>query len=283
MTTAMGKFFHLFFRLRLLLPTSWDILPLLAIIHTPSTSSTMPRYHIHQGDCMQAMQSLTDHSIDLILCDLPYGCTNCDWDKPLPWEPLWGEYKRLVKSTGVVALFGTLRFGLEMIASNRKWFRYEWVLAKSRCLGFFDCNRRPLRQHEFLFIFSPRQGTYNPQKTPGKPYRGGRTSHNSIYHTPIVSTAPGVRTERYPKDIIHMPQVQHTQHPTQKPLELMEYLVKTYTNPDDLVLDTCMGSGSTGVACLRTGRRFIGMEMDADFFAVAERRLRESEEDGTCA
>lgn len=145
-------------------------------------------YRLFHGDCLEVMDALPDASIDMILCDLPYGCTNCAWDKALPFPALWDTYRRIIKPAGVIALFGTLRFGLAVIQSNPKWFRYEWILKKSRGLGFLNATSRPLRAHEFLFIFSERQGTYHPQKTEGTPYNNLKKKGNLRKYTILTAS-----------------------------------------------------------------------------------------------
>lgn len=233
-------------------------------------------YRLFHGDCLEVMDTLPNASIDMILCDLPYGCANCSWDKAIPFPRMWEAYRRILKPGGVVALFGTLRFGLAMIQSNPKWFRYEWILKKSRVLGFLDANRRPLRNHEFLFIFSEKQGTYNPQKIPGKPYKNRKTEtivESHIYHAQRISGNDEIVSTRFPTDILEMKQIQHPVHPMQKPVELLEYLVRTYTDPGEIVLDNTMGSGSTGVAALQAGRKFVGIEQDKKFFEIARERM----------
>ena len=229
------------------------------------------------GDCLSLMASIPDGSISLILCDLPYGCTNCTWDRALPLPDLWAAYRRILKPGGTVALFGTFRFGLKLIESQPQWFRYHWILRKNRGLGFLDANRRPLRAHEFLFIFSERQGTYHPQKTPGTPYksRNKRAKPAEIYHTYRTLKKEETVTTRFPLDVIDFPQVPHPVHPTQKPVELLQKMILTYTNPGETVLDNTMDSGSTGVAALQTGRRFIGIESDAKYFEIAKARIGE--------
>lgn len=234
-----------------------------------------------QGDCLELMRSLPDASIDLILCDLPYGTTACKWDSVIPFEPLWREYRRVAKKDAPIVLTACQPFTTALIASNLSAFKYEWIYEKTNPKGFLSAKRRPLTAHENVCVFSFGSPMYSPQKwtipehlrtkrkhatskTSGEVY-GGRDlkrwdDDGSRFPTSVIGFSNRVgRSENY--------------HPTQKPLALMEYLILTYSNEGDTVLDNCMGGGTTGVACMNTGRRFIGMELDAGFFQVAKERI----------
>lgn len=228
-----------------------------------------------KGDCLILMDNLPDKSIDMILCDLPYGTTSRNkWDVVIHTDKLWEQYKRVIRDGGAIVLFSQQPFACDLIQSNRQWFRYEWIWEKPNAAGFLNANRMPLRAHENILVFYNKLPIYNPQKTEGKPYRpksGNTTSTNygvfsGDYH------AENKDGKRYPRDVIKF-NGEKGFHPTQKPVALCEYLIKTYTNEGDLVLDNCCGSGSTGVACMNTNRRFIGMELDEKYLQIAKERL----------
>lgn len=234
-------------------------------------------YKIMQGDCLELMKEIPDGSVDMILCDLPYGTTRNKWDTVIPFGPLWEQYKRIIKENGAIVLFSQMPFGAAVIMSNPSMFRYEWVYQKPNATGFLNANRMPLKSHENILVFYKALPTYNPQKWKGNPYKaksGNTTSKNygefdGEWHT---ENKDGLR---YPVDIIKFNK-EHGLHPTQKPVALLEYLIKTYTNEGETVLDNCMGSGSTGVACANTGRRFIGIELDENYFDIAKKRIEEA-------
>jgi site-specific DNA-methyltransferase (adenine-specific) len=227
------------------------------------------------GDCLEEMKKIPDGSIDLVLTDPPYGNTNQNkWDIIIPFEPMWTELRRVTKQNSAIVLFSQLPFGAQLICSNLKDFRYEWVYTKPNAVGFLNANRMPLRAHENVMVFYRQLPTYNPQKTEGKPYRaksGGRTSKNYGQFNGEQHTE-NVDGKRFPVDVFRFNKEQGF-HPTQKPVALMEYLIKTYTNEGDTVLDFTMGSGTTGVACKNLNRNFIGIELDKDYFEIAKARI----------
>lgn len=230
---------------------------------------------LQQGDCLELMKNIPDKSVDMILCDLPYGTTRNAWDKRLDLDNLFSQYKRIVKSGGIIALFSQLPFSVDLINANRKQFRYEWVWEKSQGLGYLNARKMPLRCHESILIFYDRLPTYNPQFTKGKPYEKlNRLSPIYGKRKCTMSKSNGIR---YPRDVLRFKSVNCTgekvYHSTQKPVDLLEYLIKTYTNESETVLDNCMGSGSTGVACVNTSRNFIGIELDEHYFQVAKDRI----------
>lgn len=234
--------------------------------------------NLYQGDCLEEMGKVADHSIDMIFTDLPYGTTHNVWDKRISLEELWKQYKRVLKSGGVVLLFSQQPFTTDLVNSNRKWFRYEWVWQKSRPVGFLNANRMPLRFHENIVVFYEHLPTYNPQKTPGKPYtsKGARYTTNYRPFKPIPTTnRDGMR---YPRDVVTFSSGNNIGkiHPTEKPVDLLEYMIRTYTDAGDIVLDSCMGSGSCGVACQRLGRDFIGIEKDPGYFESARKRIADA-------
>lgn len=240
-----------------------------------------------QGDCIKLMETLSDNSIDLILCDLPYNKTHNSWDSEIDFEKLWDEYNRIIKEHGAIVLFGQTNFSARLIMSNEKLFRYTLIWDKVRKTGFLNANRMPLRQHEDILVFYKRLPTYNPQmQEGGEPSHSRGKKWNSKKNTTDKGNHYGAynhnyavskRTTKYPSSILTFPnKVQGNLHPTQKPVALLEYLIKTYTNEEDIVLDNCMGSGSTGVACANTNRNFIGMELNSKYYNIAKDRIEKA-------
>ncbi len=243
------------------------------------------------GDCLELMKDIPDSSIDMILCDLPYGKTACKWDAVIPFEPLWEQYKRIIKDTGAMVLFGSEPFASELRHSNLKMFKYDWIWKKTRATGFAQAKNQPMRNYENICVFSKgvaihanqssRRMTYNPQGLEDTVYikkqgKNGRT--DTCFSKRKSHKEEHVQTQtNYPRQVIEFASEGKTVHPTQKPVALLEYLVKTYTNEGDTVLDNCMGSGSTGVACINTGRNFIGMELDKQYFDIAVQRIAEAQ------
>lgn len=235
----------------------------------------MIQLQIYNEDCLEGMSRIENGAVDLVLCDLPYGTTACSWDTVIPFDPLWKEYRRVLKPNGALALMAAQPFATDLINSARKLFRYDLVWEKTAPVGFANCHRMPLRSHELVLLFYRRQPTYNPQGLVKleKPIvrKGGEARSGSVYHR--LGKDSVQEYTNYPRSILRFPFRGRRVHPTQKPVELMEYLVRTYSNPGDLVLDNCMGSGTTAVACLNSGRRFIGFEMDEKHFEVAKKRI----------
>ena len=234
------------------------------------------------GDCLELMKDIPDKSIDMILCDLPYGKTQNKKDKPLPFDKLWTEYKRIIKDNGCIALFCQGTFFVDLVNSNKKWFRYDLIWDKGLTTGFLNANRMPLRKHEQIAIFYEKQPVYNPQFSQGEPLHGKGAKYkekemkNQNYGKfyPIEDNRAG-STDKYPTSILSFkkPHPSISKHRTEKPVALLEYLIKTYTNEGDVVLDNCMGSGSTGVACVKCNRNFIGIEIDEKYFNIAKNRI----------
>lgn len=243
----------------------------------------MSKYKLHNGDCLELMKDIPDKSIDMILCDLPYETTQNKWDTIIPYDKLWEQYNRVIKDNGCIALFCDGMFMAELMMSNKKMWKYNLVWDKVLTSGFLNANRMPLRGHEEIAIFYKKQPTYNPQKTKGRPNHSKGTpkecQNNNYGEYDFVDNTKELGDMKHPKSIITVqkPHPSKMIHPTQKPVELLEWLINTYTNENDLVLDNCMGSGSTGVACLNTNRNFIGMEKDETYFKLAEQRIVESE------
>ena len=224
-----------------------------------------------QGDCLELMKNIKDKSIDMILCDLPYGTTHCKWDTVIQFESLWKQYNRIIKDNGAICLFSQMPFSAILISSNFKMYRYEWIWKKSTRTGFLNAKKMPLKVHENIEVFYKKPPTYNPQFTQGKPYKTKKSSLSPIYNDMLlVETVSDGR--RYPIDVLEF-NSEWGLHPTQKPVALLEYLIKTYTNEGETVLDNCMGSGSTGVASIHTNRNFIGIELDKDYFDIAKKRI----------
>lgn len=237
-----------------------------------------------QGDCLELMKGIPDGSIDMILCDLPYGTTRNKWDIPIPFDQLWLQYCRVIKENGAIVLFGSGRFTSMLVNSNPAMFRYNLVWEKTTPTGFLNANRQPLRIHEDICVFYKKQPTYNPQKTTGHKRKVSTALHKRECRKTSNYGDHGLTsydsTERFPTSILRFAtdKQKSALHPTQKPVALLECLVKTYTDKGDVVMDNCMGSGSTGEACVNTGRRFIGMEITPVHFANAEKRINEAAE-----
>lgn len=238
---------------------------------------------IIQGDCLEAMKDIDDKSIDMILCDLPYGTTACKWDTIIPFEPLWALYKRVIKPNGAIVLTASQPFTTTLIASNMKMFKYEWIWNKQAGMGYLDSKFRPLKSHENILIFSL-AGCSNGSKPPMKYNPQGlipTSKQNSHTTSKILHSQPKERNKlntthtNYPKTIIKSKR-ETGLHPTQKPVALFEYLIKTYTNEGDLVLDNCIGSGTTAIACIRTKRNFIGIEQEQKYVDIANKRIQET-------
>ena len=234
---------------------------------------------LKHGDCLELMKDIPDKSIDMILCDLPYGTTQNKWDTVIPLNDLWNQYKRIIKDNGAIVLFSQPPFDKILACSNLKMFRYEWIWQKENSTGFLNAKKMPLKIHENILVFYKKLPTYNPQMRLGfKPYRckqGRHTTNYGDYKRGHLTESNG---ERYPIDIINF-QREVSLHPTQKPVALLEYLIKTYTNESEIVLDNCMGSGSTGVACVNTNRNFIGFELDENYFDIAKTRINNALEE----
>ena len=232
------------------------------------------------GDCLQAMQDLPDASVDMILTDLPYGTTACKWDVVIPFEPLWKQWERICRFDGAIVLTAAQPFTSRLVMSNPKCFAYAWVWDKGVGGSFVQAKRMPMRIHEDVLVFSPSGKTprYFPQMVPKEKPLKVKESRAYKENTSIPRNARPAKTytESYPRSIQSFSSRSvgsRGLHPTQKPVPLMEYLINTYTQPNEVVLDCCMGSGSTGVAAINTGRNFIGIEKNNDYFEAAEKRI----------
>ena len=240
----------------------------------------MTKIDLHQGDCLELMRQIPDRSIEMILCDLPYGTTRNKWDNNIPLDDLWRNYKRIVKENGAIVLFAQTPFANVLGASNLDMLKYEWIWEKPQGTGHLNAKKMPMKSHENILVFYERLPTYNPQWEWGKPYTS--TTHSTRHSTNYGKQKDNITTisdgRRYPKDVLRFGKTPFDKHlhPTQKPVALLEYLIKTYTNEGETVLDNCMGSGSTGVACVNTGRSFIGMELNEQYFNIAQKRIEEA-------
>lgn len=234
-------------------------------------------------DCLIGMQEIPSGSVDLIICDLPYGTTANKWDSIIPLDKLWAQYKRIIKRGAPIVLFAQQPFTTILAASNIEWLKYEWIWSKNRVTGYLNAKYAPLRCHEVVLVFSEFAAApsdnpmrYNPQKIKGAVrvhnHKSGANGNNYGY----AKDAKVVTDEEYPRDILAFDRDTDSLHPTQKPLALIEYLILTYSNPGDTVLDNCMGSATTAVAAIRTGRNWIGYEMNTEFYNRALKRIDET-------
>ena len=241
-----------------------------------------------QGDCLEVLKKIPDKSIDLILCDLPYGTTASKWDKVIPLDKLWEQYKRIIKDNRAIVLFGAEPFSSKLRMSNLDWYKYDWIWVKNNAVGFVNAKLKPMNKHEVLSVFSNGKTSngnknnmlYNPQglipyNKPNK--SGNKKGKDNTYWRPSLKSSNDEeyiqQWTNYQTTVLFFNKVQKAVHPTQKPVELCEYLIRTYTNEGDLVLDNCMGSGTTGVAALQNNRNFIGIELDENYFKIAQQRI----------
>jgi DNA modification methylase len=231
---------------------------------------------LYNGDCLEVMKLIPDKSIDSIITDPPYGTTACKWDSVIPFEPMWKQLNRIIKSNGAIVLFGSEPFSSALRMSNIKNYKYDWVWDKRFKTGLFNCKKMPLRQHEDIIVFNA-INVYNPQMTKGN-YRNKKIQPTKNFTTygQLKNPVDNFNDQYYPSSIIQFSNANQKskQHPTQKPVALMEYLIKTYTNEFETVLDFTMGSGTTGVSCCNLNRDFIGIELDKHYFKIAEERIK---------
>lgn len=250
---------------------------------------------LRQGDCLEIMKDIADKSIDMILCDLPYGTTACKWDNVIPFEPLWKQFNRIIKDNGCIALFGSEPFASKLRMSNLRNYRYDWVWHKNTSGSFATAKKMPMKYHENILIFYNKQPNYNPQFQQYsdkviKRFKDGERvnrkkqvnfSSNKIHNGLSFLGEQSIMLARgkYPESVQKFNNIAQNKrlHPTQKPVELLEYLIKTYTNEGETVLDNCMGSGSTGVACVNTNRNFVGIELDIECFEMAKTRIQNAQ------
>ena len=236
-----------------------------------------------QGDCLELMKDIPDGSVDMILADLPYGTTACKWDTIIPFEPLWEQYERVIKDNGAIVLFGQEPFSSNLRSSNFKLYRYDWIWEKDNHSNFLNIKKQPGKRHELISVFYKKQPIYNPQMWEGKENHSvgkqvGKMVEREYLGNKFELKEAKKSNLKYPISILRFKGEGRGKavHPTQKPVELCEYLIKTYTNEGDTVLDNVMGSGTTGVACKNLNRNFIGMELDKEYFEIAKKRITET-------
>ena len=243
----------------------------------PSSSNEL-RYNIMNGDCLVEMKNITEKSVDMILCDLPYGMTKNSWDVVIPFDKLWSEYNRIIKDNGAIVLFGSQPFTSLMITSNLNMFRYCLVWEKNKFSDFLNSKRKPMKTNEDIAVFYKKQPVYNPQYWYSTPYTRWNTQSavdkqsNYGTHKENYVESDG---KRLPTTVLKFNRVERPLHPTQKPTDLLEWLIKTYTNENDIVLDNCMGVGSTGVACKNINRKFIGIELETKYYEIAKKNIND--------
>lgn len=238
-------------------------------------------------DCIAGMKRMPSKSVDMILCDLPYGTTQCKWDTVIPFADLWQQYERVIKDHGAIVLTAAQPFTSMLVTSNIKLFRYSWVYEKSKATGYLNAKKRPLCAHEDVLVFYKRPPLYIPQMTQGNPYDKG-TAHRptDVYGSQKAVHVKNTSGQRYPRSVLYFRTAESEGkviHPTQKPVSLFEYLISTYTNPHDIVLDNCMGSGTTAIACMNLNRTFVGFENDDTYAKKLEERIREVDREFTIA
>jgi len=237
---------------------------------------------VNNGNCLELMSDIDDKSIDMILCDLPYGTTACKWDSVIPFEPLWAHYKRIIKDNGAIVLTASQPFTSALVMSNINMFKYDWVWEKTRKTGFANCNRQPLRNYENVVVFYNGQCKYNPQELIKKSTalivnrkKPKNDTVNAGENDGSLCKEYVQEFENYPSQVLKIKSEGNTYHPTQKPVALFEYLIKTYTHEGELVLDNCAGSGTTAIACLRTNRNYILIEQETKYCDIANKRIAE--------
>ena len=241
--------------------------------------NNLKKYDLYNGECIEIMKKMEDKTIDMILCDLPYGTTDCSWDNIIPFDLLWEQYNRIIKDNGVIVLFSAQPFTTKLINSNLKNYKYSWYWIKNISTGFVFSKHQPMRKVEDINVFYKRKPLYMPQglielDKPIIKKRKSKTSNNdTIYSEKSLLKEHVIKYTNYPNNVLYFDKESKSIHPTQKPVDLLEYLIKTYTRENDIVLDNCIGSGSTGVACANTNRRFIGIELNEDYFEKAKDRI----------
>ncbi len=233
---------------------------------------------IYNEDCLEGMKRIPDKSVDMILCDLPYGTTVCKWDTIIPFEPLWEQYERVIKDGGAIILTASQPFTTKLISSNFDWFKYELIWNKVLPTGFAIAKIQPMKQHENVLVFGKGKVTYNPQMTPRERPRTYNRTHKNYEGSENLQKHDGkarTLTHYYPRSLLEFSNANNKSkvHPTQKPVPLFEYLIRTYTNENETILDNCMGSGTTAIACLNTNRNYIGFELDETYYSLANERI----------
>tara|TARA_Y100000310_G_scaffold320427_1_gene376864 strand:+ start:338 stop:1060 length:723 start_codon:yes stop_codon:yes gene_type:complete len=235
--------------------------------------------NLMQGDCLEKMKEIESGSVDMVLTDPPYGTTTCKWDSIIPLEPMWDQLKRIIKPNGAIVMTASQPFTSVLIASNINMFKLEWIWEKSKATGHALCKKRPLKAHESVIVFCDGTESCNPQMTEGKPYKSKLGKQESAEFSTGTKRNDNKTGLRYPRSVQYFKTSESERngykHPTQKPVALMEYLIKTYTNEGETVLDFTAGSFTTGVACVNINRNFIGIELDKDYFDIGANRIKE--------
>ena len=241
---------------------------------------------LYKGDCLEIMKEIQDESIDMILCDLPYEISACKWDKGIDLEKLWKEYDRIIKPDGAIVLFASQPFTSKLILSNIKEYKYNWTWIKDNATNFLNSHYQPMKKTEDICVFGKMAVSYSkrgnmkyyPQIEEGKPYQTTNDVErrtNAVIRSTIRNVITNNKGTRLPTNVLEFKRDKEKIHPTQKPVELLKYLIKTYTKENDTVLDNCMGSGSTGIACKETNRNFVGIEIDDSWYEIARERIGE--------
>ena len=237
--------------------------------------------NIYEGDCLEFMKMLPDKYIDMILCDLPYGITQNKWDKKISLEKLWKQYKRIIRDNGVIVLTAKQPFTSDLVMSNLNWFKYEWIWIKNRGTGHLNAEVMPLSCHENILVFCEGKMSYYPQKNRAEPYQRlkcSRDKTNKGCYGRMNKTTDTINLgDRYPLSYLFFNKIEHTLHPTEKPIKLFRFLIKTYTKEGDLVFDNCMGSGTTAVACKQLNRKWLGCEINPDYIKIINKRLQQTQ------
>ena len=249
----------------------------------------MNPYELYNDNCLEVMKKLPENYIDMVFCDLPYGTTQNFWDNIIPFDELWEQYNRVVKDNGAIVLTAQQPFTSKLIVSNLSCFRYEWIWEKNKSTGHLNAKKMPMKSHENVCVFYKNLPTYNPQKTTGhKPFGAVKPKDNipepevkrNYNHVSKQFGNDGKTTDRYPRSVQKFPVINNDNkekwHPTQKPVGMIEYFIKTYSNENDIILDNCMGSGSTGIACFNSNRKFVGVEIDKEYYEMAKARIDDS-------
>lgn len=231
--------------------------------------------NIYNEDCLIGMEKISPASIDLVLCDIPYGITNCKWDKPIDLERMWDNLKNICKNTSTILFFSQMPFSALLVSSNLKMFKYNLIWDKKNPTGHLNAKKCPLRSHEEINVFYKNKSVYNPQFSIGSPYKAISGKNGSENYGQQVRTITNNIGKRYPKSILTFVKEKKSLHPTQKPISICEYLIKTYSNENDTVLDFCMGSGTTAIAAINTQRNFIGFEKDKNYCDLSLERIKD--------
>ena len=246
-----------------------------------------PKVKLMHGDCIAEMKKIPDGFVDLVVCDPPYGVTGLEWDSVIPFDLMWGELERICKPNATIVLFGAGMFSMKLAVSKERWYKYSLIWVKNRTGAPTVAKFRPMPTHEDVLVFTVgggKHGVYNPQMTEGKAYKvngEGRERKDEHWRGYIKAQTKEYGAERFPRSILEFGQEGDRVHPTQKPVELLKWLIRSYSNENDVVLDFTMGSGSTGVAAAKTKRRFIGIELNDDYFAICQKRVADAIADGT--